>query len=314
MKARVIGIALLLAAIAGLTYLGAPGKSQPAEASLMPALAARLDAATALQISSLADPASRMHIVKTGDGWRVQELSGFPADFEQVAGLLDTLAKLRIAEVKTARAEHHARLGLSAEGDNPGTLVEVVFPEDSQALIVGQRSGTRGSFVRHPEASQVYLVQPPVRVATEVMEWVNDIIYNVDSSAVRKVTISHQDGRVLMAARDQETGELQLPALPGGSELQYPTIVDGLARLLTNPRFQAVQPYFAPAFEAATLTEFELQTGEIIQARTVRLGEEYWLHLDTDATSAWQYRVSEYTFNEFNKALEDMLKGPDDNE
>ena len=131
---------------------------------------------------------------------------------------------------------------LAADSEVPGTLVELEFPDDRQAVIIGQRAGSRGSFVRFPEASQVYLVQPVVRAATQAMEWVNDIIYNVDSADIQGVTITHADGRTLQAQRNAETNELQLLGQPAGTELSYPTVVDGLARLLTNPRFQAVQP------------------------------------------------------------------------
>jgi hypothetical protein len=314
MNVRLIAIVGLILVFAGLVYTTGKEQNTASEAPYLPQLAGMLGQVTGLRIQALTDESAVVTINAVDGEWRLAEKSGYPADFERIAELLDDLLALVVVEVKTSKPENHPRLGVAQEGQEAGTSIEVMLGDEKIDLILGNRSGSRGVFVRAPDDPQVYLVAPVLRAPVDLMEWVDDIIYNVDSSQVQQVSILRTDGHFLEAERDAESGDFRLLNMPAGAELKYETIVDGLTRLLTNPRFQDVQPLFESAFAGATETVVHLVTGEQLRARTIKLGDEFWLHLDHESTKDWQYRISEYTFNEFNKTLEDLLKSPSENE
>ena len=102
---------------------------------------------------------TEIHLVK-GDGtrttlkkrpgeWLVGERD-YPADSGRVRKLLLDLGALRVVEEKTRNRELYAQLGVedSASPKAAGTLVEVVTPAKTFALIVGKPSGGKSGFVR----------------------------------------------------------------------------------------------------------------------------------------------------------------------
>lgn len=268
---------------------------------LLAGLQANLDLVKELQVL---DRNGSVSVTITNDdgGWRILEKSGYPADFAVFSGLLRDIAGLEIAERKTARAENHGLLGLASEGDTAGIVVRVIADQDYE-MMVGNAAQAGGTFVRRPGEDQVYLVAQSLEVSNDPVDYLDPVFLSLESSEVQSVRIE-SPGSLLIAVRDAETGKMTIDNLPEDAELRYDTVADSLARLFVNLRFEDVEPYQPAFFSTPGETSVTLASGESQTIWSERIAENYWVSLDQQ----WQFRVSEYTYNQLNKTMQDMLK------
>ena len=300
-QGRLIAL-ILLAVVATALLLRMPQQSADGERQrVFPDLA--LDQVTTVLLES---EGQTFTMTRTDSGWRLEEQSGYPVSFEALSGLLVSLSELTIAETKTAKPEHHARLGVAASGEGAGRVITLL--PGGEKLILGAQSASRGSFLRYAGDDRVYLSDQPLEVDMDALSWLDSVIIDVAAGSVREVSVMTTGPEWLSARWDEESEQLVLDGIPEGRELQYESITDSLARLLVNVRFLAVEPYEDGFFADPSVTRVTLDDGEIIEARSFQSGEDYWLHVNRAPASAWQYRISQFTFREFNKTMEDMLK------
>ena len=269
---------------------------------LLPDLKATLESASEIQILG-GDNESRVTIVNQGGDWHIQEKAGYPADFETLSRLLRDMAKLKVAERKTARAENHAQLGLASESDSMAIIVRISSADRTYEMMIGHTSRTRGTFVRRPGEDQVYLVEQTIDVSMDPIDYLDPVFLSLESSEVERVVIRTRDS-LLKAVRDEKTGEMIIEDIPEGAELRYDTVADSLARIFINLRFNDVKPYRADLFSEPGETSVTTSSGELRTIRSENIDGTYWVQLDQD----WQYKVSEFTYNELNKSMQDMLK------
>ncbi|MBL6689959.1 MAG: DUF4340 domain-containing protein [Pseudomonadales bacterium] len=298
---------ILLAVVATGLMLQAPnqGGVEQGETLVLPGL--DLDAVSGLELSRGEE---RVSLVLGPDGWQVEQKASYPADFKNLAEFLLQLSKLRIAERKTAKPENHNRLGVADTGEGAGT--SVTLKPGGEQLIVGRTSTSRGSYFRYADDPQVYLADSLLEVSLDALTWLDPVIINVDAETVRQVSIATKSAGYLGAAWDEESAELRLENVPVDRELRYEGIADTLGRLLVNLRLLDVEPYQDGFFIDPTVTRLTLENGDVIEVQTVQSGEEYWLHLGLDGKRDWQYRISEFTYRDLNKTMEDMLQPPEE--
>lgn len=305
MNWKLLGLLAIAVMMTALLIELKPANDRGEEKLLLPALAGRLD-----QVSKLVISDGEKQVTMSPDAagrWGVEEKSGYRVDAVSLSRLLGQLSRLEWREEKTARAENHERLGLAQGTASPPVEVLITSGDTTMDLLVGVSAEAGGSFVRFPDHDQVYLTTQTLDVPATASDWIDPVLINVDSSQV--VLVDMQEGNLV--ARRNEAGDLELQDLPAGAELRYPTVADSLSRLLVNLRFEDVLPYNPQAFAGASKTRIELESGEAVTVSTIDIEGDYWLHIDRKELANWQYRVRDYTYNEFNKTLEDMLK-PDD--
>ena len=266
--------------------------------AVLPGLKKALESASELTVESAG---STVSVVKQDGVWIVREKSGYAADFEVVSRVLNSLADVQVAERKTARPGNHVQLGVELGGDDPGLQISILA-NDSFDLVIGDDSPSRGSFVRRMGEDQVYLTDKVLDVSAASIDYVEDVFLNIASSEVQAVEVAKANA-VLSAKRD-ESGEMRITNLPDGAELRYETVADGLARMFVNLRFTDVAPYDSGFFIEPTKTTVTFGDGESRVVRSEQRNEAYWAHID----ETWQFQISEYTFNELNKSMSDMLK------
>lgn len=325
MNPKTLGLAALAMVVVALLYQTIPVEKEITNELLLPGLKEAVSDIDRVVIEPLDREENGLTIIQEEGVWQLAEKSGYPIDFERFLSFVDKLAAAEVTEKKTARREYHSTLGVADEGgeEEIGTLVSIGSESESFELIVGNESGSgRGSFVRRPQSDQVYLVDQQIEVSPDAVDWLDPIVINIDSKKIRRVEIQGVSG--LVAERNPESGDIELKGLPEDAELKYPTIADGLARVLVNLRLQDVAPYDESLWREAGVARYLLEGGEAVKVRTVKKDDDFWLHLDTSQLgglsdlsaykdrSRWQYQVSQYVFNEFNKTMADMLKSEEE--
>ncbi len=325
MNPKLLGLAALAMLVTALLFQTMQMEEEVVAEPALPGLKAVLQGTERILIEPLYSDGSKLTLTENDGVWLLEEKGGYPVDFEGLVQFLDKLATAEVIEKKTAKKERHSALGVADQGDEEaaGTRVVVESGGHTFEVIIGKESNFgRGSFVKHPGSDQVYLINKEIAVSANAADWLDAIVINIDSKRVERIEILGSPG--LVAERHPENGSVQLKGLPAGAELKYPTIADSLARTLVNLRFDDVLPYDDATFEDAGLSRYRLDSGEEVEVRTVELEDEYWLHLmlsnltpeselsSYQERSLWQYKISQYVFNEINKQLPDMLKAEEE--
>jgi hypothetical protein len=270
--------------------------------------------------------------------WSVVERDNYPAKRETLSAMANQVAKAKLLERKTSRAENYARLGLVDLEDPASEAVQLSLragETEFTTLLGNNASGRTGRYARDGE--QTWLTDA-IDVEKLPTAWLEPVIINVESADVTRVVLEDQSGE-LVFERNAE-GEFDFGQLPPDRELKYPSITGEPARALVNVRLEDVAAHDSQRWQDAASANFTLQDGREIRVQAAKYGEGNWLNFnvgpvpetaetetgeetsDADLSeidtavaitsavpdlSVWDYRVSSYIFDDFVKSLEDLL-------
>ena len=272
---------------------------------LFPDLEDTLEELNLISIQS-AQSESSTSIKKEKGGWIVLEADGYPADIKKLSGFLRELSRLKVLERKTKREENHSRLGVSESSDSPARLL--TLSPGNFALIIGKDTGENSSFVKVKGDPQVFLTENIFDFEAGVNFWIDPVIVDIDPAQIRRIDISSNQRESLSISRDGDSGELVLSDQPVKSKLRYETILDGMARMLVNLRLIGVEKQTEVILKNPTETRFLLDSGEALIIKTQRIDGRHLLRLGSDEKKRnWLYEISESSFQDLNKEMEDLL-------
>jgi len=298
------GIAVLLVA---LLFQMNPANDENTPRLVFPGLKEQLAGLTSINVASPAGDS--VSVVKQQDHWVLAGKSGYKVDFSRLSGILVNLSELKIVEEKTAVSSNHARLGVAQSGSGAGTSI-TIFPGE-HSLLVGNEAASRGSFVRYPDDPQVYLTNEWVEASADWLDWVDPVVINIEPSNIQEVSIATRSAQFLLGNRNEASGEFELLGVPEGRELKYSTVADSLTRLLVNIRMLDVEPYNPSIFDDPSNTRFVLNSGETVVVGAIIVDGRFWMHINRETLADWQFEISELTYKELTKEMEDMLQPPE---
>jgi len=240
-----LGVTLVVALLV-LLMPGKTGRESEVEKSrLLPGLQEQVNQLDWLRITGPGDAV--IVTLSRGEGhWRVDEVNGYRADWEQLKTMLTDLTQAEVAELKTDNPDYYGRLGVAdvSQPDAGGVMIE--FPESSglPALIVGNRAqGRDGNYVRLRDAAQSVLIDRSLEVARDRMSWLEQEIIHIAEGEVVEVEVLHPDGeRVLARKTSADDEDFVLQDIPEGREVQSAWSVNSLANGLASLNLEAVVP------------------------------------------------------------------------
>jgi hypothetical protein len=172
--------------------------------------------------------ASELNLVKKEDLWTVQERGGYPANFEQISGLLRKLWEIKtVQEIKVGDSQL-ARLELvePGKGENSGTLVQLLSGEGKElaGVLLGKKHLRKsegaamdfggasegfpaGRYIKAANAAAVSLVSDTLdEVDSAPTRWIATDFINIEGSKAVSVT----GANTWSVSRQSATGEWQL--------------------------------------------------------------------------------------------------------
>lgn len=224
-------------------------------------------------------------LVRSTEGWGVQELSDYPVQLETLREVLGDLAQAEIMEPKTNNPAYYDRLGVGpvANADAGGLRLDLATDDGAEwAVIVGDEAPTRkGHYLRLADAEQSVLARFEANIPTDAVGWVDSKVVDLMSAEVAEVQVTHGDGEVITASKTSaDDTDFTLEELPEGRELISAWSVNSLGSALSTLDFEAVRP----------ADEFEWQDAS--QLRAVRFdGLVVTAHLLRDETAGDWVRV-----------------------
>jgi hypothetical protein len=276
-------------------------------------------------------------VFKPDKGWVVASHDDYPADFDALRQTVLGLAQLETIEPKTGRADwlHYIDLGAPPAGN--GVLISLLNENGAvlSSIIIGKSedigdpSGATGLFVREPGTTQTWLVRSTFEPKTDVGDWLEKHVLDVDRSRIQEVDVEPSNGPSYSARRQMPTDDdFGLLNIPNGRDIAYAGAADGVGAAIVGFTFDDVRPAkdfdFSDQGHASRLITRTFD-GLIVTVATVQQGQDYWATVAAEAeprrldaqkeareisvrTTGWAYKLPQYKGQLFMTSLESLLK------
>jgi hypothetical protein len=270
---------------------------------------------------------TRTTLKKSATDWVVAERD-FPADSGRVRKLLLDLGALNVVEEKTRSRELYPQLGVE-DSDSPkaaSTLVEVITPAKTFAVIVGKPAQGKTGFVRVAHTEPSLLAQPLISVDADPRRWIDRNVVDVGEQRVKEALVEPAAGAAYTATRDsaQQT-DYKVTPIPKGRELSSSSAandVSGAFAALQADDVRRRTPTAAPAAKSDHAV-FRTFNGLELDVTGLAEGEHHFIALlarstakdaqaEADALNkrfqGWQIEIPAYKYQAMFRPLEDLLK------
>lgn len=314
---------------------------------LFPELRGRINGVNSLVIGA---PGEETVTISNASGtWSVGNRGDYPAQVGKIRELLLGLADAQILEEKTANPERYAALGVNdpEQPDSRGVRLAVAGDDFGFALIVGDSNQGSNRYVRIVDQPQSLLINADPALPDTIGGWLRSDLVDIESSRVSQVSIRHADDELIEILKSEGDTEFEVQDLPEGRELSYPTVVNGMASVLTDLQLEDVRR--APPGEPQSVARFETFDG--LRLRVGVYGDaddpegNRWIDLQAaanemagedeaagedevdggddndpaatavainDRLGGWQFRVAGYKLDQLTRRWEDLLKAQED--
>lgn len=253
------------------------------------------------------DQDSAVHLKIEGDIWKVEERSGYPADFTKLSGALLELKDAKISGKqiigRSAWKEEDLLEPSDGNTEGTGTLVKLLDEKGAEvsSVILGKEVATSGTnsqqmgqtsprFVRLPadEDSIWMVVSPFYDLKSKPADWLDKSFIQV--SKLKELEVTPGDGSTgwKLNRSSEDNTDYQLVDAGDNEELEVSKL--SLATLLSSPSFEDVKKLeeasdlFAQATKAR-ITTFDDFTYQLRVAKDSADGsDKYWLSMVVEAT------------------------------
>jgi hypothetical protein len=281
--------------------------------------------------------------VRAQGEWRAPDKYDYPVDSNDVRELVVKLSDMRYIERKTSNPERFERLEVNDIEDELSesvhvrmadaedrVLAEVIIGRPSARFIDGSVSGT---YIRFPEAVEVWLASGAVNVQTRQVPWLDREIVTIPADTVARVVVGSGDGAYeVVREGDGDAAEYVVPQVPEGRKLAD-RVTQSLTRSLADVALEDVRPRSEFAMpEDARVARVETRDGVAVALRLAEIDQRPWVTVDAsyiggaDDTSeaakaarqtvaginarvgTWVYWIPSDIFDRLTKPLEEQLE------
>lgn len=286
MKRRFIYLAAITAVALIILTMFSPDTETPmggaGSALLLPDMGERINDVNRVSIISAGDNVVAT-MVKTANGWQLQEMSGYRVDWAALQTLLESLAMAKVVESKTDNPAYYARLGVEdiSSPDAGSVLVRLAIDGGVTGILVGNSvEGRSGQYVRLDGVDGSVEVDQEIDVPASILEWADSRIIDISSSEVAEVEIIHPDSeRILVTRLSADQTDFDLVGLPEGREVKSSWAVNSLASVLSMLNMETVQKDEGIDWSMAVRMRMLMFSGIEIIADVMPSGEEYLVRL-----------------------------------
>lgn len=293
MKRSFLSLAILTLLAVAAVVMFTPGNEPTGKtdegALLLPEVAAEINGINRVEIVSAGD-VTVATLIKNGDSWQIEQVSGYRANWTSLNTLLSELAQARVVETKTDKPEYYARLGVEDVGEETAAsvLVKLDAGDNTTGVLIGHKAqGRPGQYVRLQNSAESVLVDRKIEVSTRQLDWVDTTIVDIYSSEVAEVELIHPTGeRVLVMRISADQTDFDLAGIPQGREIKNSWAVNSFGSVFSTLDMETVQPEDRVDWGDAVKMRMLLFSGVEILADMVESGDEYMLRLHASHPAA----------------------------
>jgi Domain of unknown function (DUF4340) len=295
-KAFVTLAALTLVAVVGAAYavLSQPGTTtlQLVDEPAFPDLREDPDAVAKITVTT---PGGSVTLVReTGDRWAALERYGYPVDRQRIRELVVALADMRLIERKTAQPEFYDRLQVEdpdaeaakshlvrLETADGAVLAEAIIGKQRHRLTGTEPSGT---YLRRPGEAASWLASGGVEIGTEVTQWLDDQIVDLDGRAIERIRIEPLGKPGYVVERDEPGGELRLAGLGEDEAIKEDADLARLTGALSGGRLEDVKPRDQLSWpDESSRAQIATFDGLELTVHLAKIDDKYWATFDARA-------------------------------
>ena len=305
---------------------------------VFPQLAQKLPTVDKIIVGRAAGPIT---ITKSSDGWILKQSDNYPVRAEIVQKTLHDMSQLRLIAPKTRLAKRYAKLqvedptGAKSKSrriqlfDGSGTVhADLIVGKPNQYLEVISEGGV---YIRKPESEQSWLAGGTLSVGDDPKSWLQDRIMDIPTAHIRRATIRHKNGDVLIVIRSE--GKFKLLGIPAGKKLKSEYYPSDIGRALADLEMVDVRKRGSVTFDPAKTATATFLTGDGLRIEVIVMEQDgkNWLRV-TDVRAArnapdkgagdrakaiaalrkrtedWDYIVPEFEAIHLKKRIADVLE------
>ena len=320
-KTLAIVLAVLLAGLFA-TTLSNNHRDTSAGSMLFPELKSKINDVSQLTVSKAGESVTMNN---SAGRWALVEKQDYPVDTGKLRWLMLSLADARKIEEKTSNAELYERLAVEDTApDSQGTEIRFGGADSQRSIIIGNIAQTKYRYARIPGDAESWLIDQNPTLPGDASGWLLAEILNIDSTKVQSVTITHGDGETISIDKeDAAVTDFTVTVIPEGRELSYPSVVDGMAGVVSGLNLvdvaAAIDRQGDDSAATAVFTTFE---GLQLTIESSRHDENTWItvradHTDAnsdeareieDRVSGWEYQIQSYKADQLRRRWDDILK------
>ena len=309
---------ILVVLLAGLfaTTLSNNSSDTSAGGLLLPDLKAEINGLTEVSVSKARESVT----LKSAAGqWVLAEYKNYPVDTGKLRQLLLSLADARKLEEKTSKAEMYGRLGVEdTSAGSQGAEIRLSGPDSVRTIIIGNLAQREYRYARISGEEKSWLIDQNPTLPDDLTGWMLQEILDIDASLIQSVTITHSDGETIRIHKeDAAVTDYSVSDIPDGRELRYPSIVDGMAGVLSGLNLEGVAEATEQSDSAAT-TVFTTFDGLKITIKSSMRDENTWITVSANQSDAatkindrvdgWTYQIQSYKADQLRRRWDDILK------
>ena len=282
----IVTVAVVIAAVIAVNQQQSAVVNKQAGDVLFPGLEAKVNDVAKLEIVKGEE---RVTLQRADNNWQIVEKDNYPADFSKIKEVVMKVAAFTTIEAKTKIAENYGKLNVEdpSQEDAKSVLVTIKDNADNElaGVIVGRMEagsfatvGQDKTYVRKANDDQVWLVKGGLVVDEEAGDWASEEIMNIASSRVKKVEITHKDGKkVIIEKQKPGEGDFVIVNLPKDKDVRTQTALAQVARAMETLRMLDVEKAEGFEFPEDKTITTELQTfdGLVITAKTIKQSGDY---------------------------------------
>jgi len=322
----VITVLIIVSVLVNTNSVSTRNENQRAGLKLFPNLYDRINDIANIELSN---NSGTIVIVKTSQEnnditnvWQVKSNDNYPGNVVQIRTLLIELAELEIVEAKTKKEKNYSLLGVQGLTKNTenkvltnsqGSLITLTAgSEKIVSIIIGNKksghpprsSGIKSlNYVRLDKDDQVWLVAGKLNIP-DSKEFMNTEITNIPVARIQKVEIKHPKGSVVTISKKSKTdNEFSLKQLKKNKTLSNPGILNEIASVLTNLRFDDVSnKTMIGKFKNPIKVKFIMFNGLTINLNLEKSDDKFYLWLDAMNSKPFSISLKQEDVEDKNKA------------
>ena len=200
----IIAFISVVSVLVAMTGLHRPPET--GEKILFPGISERINDIASLTIRSAT---GSITVKRSSQGWHLEEWDRYPADVSKIRAMIAEMIRAVLLEPKTTDVRRHALLDLAdpdgaaelpADGRGRALTLHDANGNVLTAIIIGRRrfdlggasaGGGEGIYVRRPGETQTWLARTSLFPTTDLHDWVEPTVIELDSARLAQVTLSH---------------------------------------------------------------------------------------------------------------------------
>jgi hypothetical protein len=228
-----------------------------------------------------------IRLVRENEKWSVQEADNYPANFGKVRQIAIALSELEIDSAKTKNPENYSKLGVEdPESDGAESRLLTVVNGENRilvSLIVGKErlssssSENPGLYVRLPEQQQALLVNGDLDVSTNIVDWIDADLMNIEPKRIRQVSVTQLDGSTVSLTRNKDEDNFLLEDIPEGKEIKSEYTLNRQEDMLALLKIDGVRSEQAFSFpDESVVTSVETYDGLNVLINSISRDNKYY--------------------------------------